>query len=275
MRVVFFDVGQGDAALLSFPDGSNWLVDGGNSLNGYDAGDRHILPYLRWAWIGYLNGIILTHPNSDHYGGLASVLQNVGAGTLYEPVNSKLFIPPGMFVRALDDRAVVRTIKRQGDRIGGGLVAENSEEGDFQDITWRIYVISPRIGLESGEGSLDTNEVSLVLLVQYGKTKVLMTGDIGAERERRLVDRYGDFLDSDILKVSHHGSRFSSGDDFLKAVSPDYAVISAGKFNNYGHPAPETVERLQSASAIVLRTDEVGAVEFVSDGWKWSRVPNE
>ena len=78
-------------------------------------------------------------------------------------------------------------------------MAENSEEGDFQDITWRIYVISPRIGLESGEGSLDTNEVSLVLLVQYGKTKVLMTGDIGAERERRLVDRYGDFLDSDIL----------------------------------------------------------------------------
>ena len=148
MRVVFFDVGQGDAALLSFPDGSNWLVDGGNSLNGYDAGDRHILPYLRWAGIGYLNGIILTHPNSDHY---------------------------------------------------GGLVAENPEEGDFQDTTWRIYVISPRIGLESGEGSLDTNEVSLVLLVQYGKTKVLMTGDIGAERERRLVDRYGDFLDSDIL----------------------------------------------------------------------------
>jgi competence protein ComEC len=247
MRVVFLDVGQGDSALLSFPDGSNWLVDGGNDRNGYDAGERHVLPYLQWAGIRYLDGIILTHPNSDHYGGLASVLQNVGAGTLYEPVDSKLFIPPGRFVQALDERAVDRTIKRQGDRIGSGSVAGNSGEEKFQDTAWRIYVVSPRIDLESGERSDDTNDISLVLLLQYGETKMLMTGDISAEQEQRLVDRYGDFLDSGILKVSHHGSRFSSGDEFLKAVTLDFAVISSGKYNSYGHPAPETVERLRSA----------------------------
>ena len=104
---------------------------------------------------------------------------------------------------------------------------------------------------------------------------MLMTGDISAEQEQKLVDLYGDFLDSGILKVFHHGSRFSSGDEFLKVVTPDFAVIFLGKYNNYGHPAPETVERLRSASASVFRTDELGAVEFVSDGLKWLRVPNE
>ena len=255
MRVTFLDVGQGDAAVISFPGGSHWLVDGGDSWEGGDAGRNHVVPFLRWAGIRRLDGVVLSHPNRDHYGGLSSVLKYVKVDTLYEGIDSRYFsLAPELNTAALEHNTGRRLITR------GVEIGNNSE--------WRIYVLSPRIEDQDAIGINEMNEYSLTMQIIYGKTKFLFTGDISAAVEKALIQKYGSFLNSDVLKVAHHGSKYSSNNEFLHAVMPEYAVISVGRFNSFGHPTPETLDRLRSLPVQVLRTDSSGAVSFISDGEK-------
>ena len=255
MRVTFLDVGQGDAAVISFPDGTHWLVDGGDKWESSDAGENHVVPYMRWAGIRGLNGVILSHPNRDHYGGLPSVLKYAAVDTLYEGIDSRFFsLAPELNAAALERNTGRRLIIR-GDKIGYNAL-------------WRMYVLSPLIESQDAIDMNNLNEYSVALFIIYGKTKFLFTGDIGAAVEKELTQKYGSFLNSDVIKVAHHGSKYSSDSEFLRTVMPEYAVISAGRFNSFGHPTTETLDRLNALLVQVFRTDVSGAVSFISDGEK-------
>ena len=128
-------------------------------------------------------------------------------------------------------------------------------------------MLSPPAGA-AAEDTSKANENSLVLLVVYGSKKILFTGDINSSVERELIKKYGSLIDSDVLKIAHHGSKNSSSEEFLRAVSPEYAVISVGAFNQFGHPAQETLDRISAQRAAVIRTDVSGGVILSSDGSK-------
>ena len=268
MSVTFLDVGQGDATVISFPDDTHWLIDGGNSWDTGDAGNRHVIPYLRWAGIRKLDGVFLSHPNRDHYGGLESVMRHVEVGKFYETIDSQQFIVEDEFYNLLHTKGIERKLIEAGDSI---KINKSSHQEDTSE-DWRMFVLSPSFRLDPDSYYGNTNDISLTLLIQYGHTKLLITSDIGFEQENKLLEKYGSFLDSDILKVGHHGSKYSSDINFLEVVSPQYSVISSGRFNSYGHPAPETLQRLKKVTSEILRTDSGGAIEFVSDGLQWSIV---
>jgi len=248
MTAAFLDVGQGDAVILSFPDGTNWLIDGGPEWENGDAGEQHIIPYLRWAGIRHLNGILLSHPNLDHYGGLESVLEAVRVDTLYETTVSDTL--PGLqrLHRIMEQRGTGRRVVSAGERIGTSPY-------------WRAYVLAPLSGDREITAPEDINKVSMVVQFNYMGTKILFTGDIGFNEEQKLL-RYGQFLKSDVLKIPHHGSKYSSSAEFLGLVSPEYAVISVGSRNNHGHPTKETLWRLRSVNAAVMRTDLNGMIKI-------------
>ncbi len=268
MNVTFLDVGQGDATVISFPDDTHWLIDGGNSWDTGDAGNRHVIPYLRWAGIRKLDGVFLSHPNRDHYGGLESVMRHVEVGKFYESIDSQQFIVEDEFFNLLQTKGIERKLIHAGDSI----ISRRSSHQEDKSEDWRMYVLSPSLRLNPDSYYGNTNDISMTLLIQYGQTKLLITSDIGFEVENEILVKYGSFLDSDILKVAHHGSKYSSDVNFLEAVSPQFSVISSGKFNSYGHPAPETLQRLRKVTTEILRTDSGGAIEFVSDGMQWSIV---
>ena len=173
----FLDVGQGDAAVVSFSDGSRYLIDGGDIWEGTDAGIKHIIPYLRWAGIRHLNGIIITHPNRDHFGGIRSVIHTVSVDTVYESTPNTAQKELAEVYAEADKRGITRTLKRSGDTIGNSPF-------------WRIYVLSPPAGA-AAEDTSKANENSLVLLVVYGSKKILFTGDINSSVERELIKKYG------------------------------------------------------------------------------------
>lgn len=249
LRVTFLDVGQGDAAVIELPGGDAVLIDAGPGGTGGDAGSRNILPWLRHRGIERLRAVVITHPDEDHRGGALSVLRSVTVDTVY--VGGRW---PERGVAAAVDSAMrlhthaVRDV-RCGDRIDLG--------GDV-----RLFVLSPPAGPGVGAG----NEHSVVLLLLYGRTRFLFTGDAGVEAEARMMRRWDGLLRADVLKVGHHGSTTSSAPAFVLAVRPAHAVISAGRNNRFGHPRAEILTRLRLAGTRVSRTDVEGSVCFVSDG---------
>lgn len=254
MTVMYLDVGQGDAAVISFPDGAHYLIDGGNTWKSSDAGERHVVPYLKWAGIDRLDGIFLSHPNRDHYGGLASVMTAIDVDTLYESMDSRRFISENEYMYVLSDLSVPRRLIDRGDVISSGTEK------------WKIYVLSPYIEDQNTVEYDEANDYSMVLLVVYGSTKFLFTGDIGSKTERLLVDRYGDLLNGAVLKVAHHGSKYSSSTEFIQTVNPKYSIISVGRFNTYGYPTEEALARLESVQSNIFRTDTDGGIRVVSNG---------
>ncbi|MCP4724730.1 MAG: DNA internalization-related competence protein ComEC/Rec2 [bacterium] len=255
-RVTFLDVGQGDAALISIPDGSSWLIDAGGVFEDYNAGERHILPFFRWSGIRKLDGIFISHLNSDHFGGLAEILNSIKCDTLY-------FSTELTTGKEMDDLKKIINEKNIPVRIldAGDVVRRNS--------TYRIEVLSPEEGVTFENTPI--NETSLVLRFCYGDIPFLFTGDIGFSTENTLL-KYGQYLRSAVLKTAHHGSNRSSSTAFLRMVRPEYAVIQAGRFNSFGHPAKETLNRLTDSGAEVLRTDLSGAIIFSTDGKKINLV---
>ena len=249
LRVTFLDVGQGDATVLELPDGRVLLIDTGPGGEGSDAGSRSILPYLRFRGITRLDALVITHPDEDHRGGTASVIDQLPVSHVYLGGRWPDEGEAGeLFVRMQASAGSVCDI-RAGDRIDLG-----------QDL--RLYVLSP----PEGDGIDASNEHSVVLLLCHGTVRVLLTGDAGAEAEQRLLGRYRPLLRADILKVGHHGSTTSTSPAFAQAVAPAHAVISAGRANRFGHPRTEVLERLRLLGAAISRTDVEGSVSFVSDG---------
>jgi competence protein ComEC len=244
VRVTFLDVGQGDCALLDMPDGRAMLIDAGGSLpGGPDPGERALLPFLRAKRRTRLDVVVLTHPHPDHYGGLAALLDAVQIGELWDSGQSADEAElSSTSRRALE---LVERARAHGTRVlrPADLCGHARHFGAARvDVLWPCPAFDP---------GFDPNDNSLVLRVALAAHALLFTGDIEAHAEAELVAR-GAALRADVLKVPHHGSRTSSSEAFLSAVSPALAIISAGAVNPFGHPHAEVLERLQRHHAQVI-----------------------
>jgi beta-lactamase superfamily II metal-dependent hydrolase len=248
--VAFIDVGQGDAILIRDGAGFDVLVDGGRKSAG-----EAVLAYLRLVQVDDLEALIATHADSDHIGGLIDVL---GAPDI--PVESAYFNGyPGDTQTWAEFEAAV---------LAEGLSLTPAQYP--ANLAWGsafVEVLNPEAGLVNP----DQNEVSVVLLIGYAQIGVLLTADIDSSVESQLPGRTAS-LQAEVLKVAHHGSKYSSGEDFLAAVQPAEAVISVGP-NAYGHPSPEALARLSAAKARLWRTDSVGTVTAVIDGAAYYMLP--
>ena len=231
-EIHFIDVGQADAALVEC-DGRYMLIDGGNK------GDSDLIyAYLKKKDVTHLDYVIATHAHEDHIGGL-----------------------PGAFNFATVDIVYSPTLSHTTDTFS-----------DFSEYAKKAggEIIIPKVGDEFKLGSADvkilacnsgadTNNTSIVLKIVYGKTSFLFTGDAEREAEEVILDSDLD-LKSTVLKVGHHGAETSTTYPFLREIMPEYAVISVGKGNSYGHPTEETLSKLRDADVKVLRTDIQGTI---------------
>ena len=242
----FLDVGQGDAAAIRTPAGRWILVDGGPASARADAGRRVVVPFLKRQGVRRLAAVVVSHAHADHLGGIPAVLRSVPADLVIDPA-----APTGdeSYLTFLDQLAAAGTGWHPG-RTGECFVLDGV----------RFTVLHPEPGWRRwGE---DVNEDSLVLLVEYGAFQALFAGDAGFPAESAMARR----LEAvDVLKVGHHGSRGSTGEDWLARLAPRVAVVSVGR-NEYGHPAPATLARLQGRRVEVRRTDRDGTVTVTTDG---------
>lgn len=257
LEVAFLDVGQGDAIAIHTPADRWLLVDAGPADDDFDAGARRVLPYLRAHGATRIEALVLTHPHTDHIGGAAAVMRGMAVGRLVEP---GLAFGTPVYLRTLttaETRHVPWAAARQ-DRV-------LRIDGVELTFLWPpAYVL---------DAPADANDISAVVRLRYGAFSMLLTGDAPAFVEHDLVARYGDGLRASVLKAGHHGSRTASSQEFLETVHPALAVISCGRRNEYGHPAPETVSRLREDGIEVARTDRDGTVTVDVDpgGRTWHR----
>jgi len=257
LDAVFLDVGQGDAAVLSLPGGGHVLVDAGNRTAWADEGARTVVPHLRRYGIRRLDAVILTHADADHIGGTAAVLRAVPVSRVV--VNG---------LRSGSD--LWRETLAVADSLGIPVQAVTSGDTLALDPAVHVRVLGPtteRVG--AGDG----NEASVVLHVQHGATRWLLSGDAEHAGEADLVARYGARLAADVVKVGHHGSRTSSTPAFVAAAGrPAFAVVSVAARNRYGLPDHEPLMRWQRTGADVIQTADAGAVWLRSDGRTVRRV---
>jgi len=250
LKVAFLDVGQGDSIFIEAPNGNQVLIDGGP--------DKKVLAELdKLMPLGdrSLDLIVATHSDKDHVGGLIPVLENYEVAAVLET---------GLWSETQTAELLKKAIAEEKS---SDIIARASQ------IIWldkkrNIYlkVLSP------ARLSRDTNESSIVTALVYGQNSFLFPADAPAEVEDSLVDTFGHQIDADILKLAHHGSRYSSSEKFLAAVSPSVAIISAGKKNPYGHPHPETLARLRQLKIPFLGTYDLGTIVFESDGKTINRL---
>jgi competence protein ComEC len=255
LRVTAVDVGQGDSTLIDLPDGSLMLIDGGGFVGSpVDPGRAVLLPLLRQRRRERIDIAVLTHPHPDHFTGLASALEHVEVGELWDsgqgesegagPLYAKLLA--GLRKRGVP---VLRPPQLCGQsRHYGGAV---------------MQLLGPCPRFVPGR---DANDNSLVVRLEFGTRAVLLTGDAEQAQERELIGERGANLSADLLKVGHHGSRTSSSEPFIAAVRPALATISSGVRNRFGHPHLVTLQRLSAAKVLALRLDRAGSVVWRSDG---------
>ncbi len=255
LTVYFFDVGQGDAALIVSPSGKTVLIDGGPP----EAGE-HLAGRLRELVRAPLDLVILTHPHLDHLGSMKDAIQAVGA---------KRFMEPGF---NHPSEAYANLLEFVAREVGPVMLPTPVSPDAFLTIglgegaTLTIYW--PRAPLEPFLKSTrsDANSNSIVARLTYGKTAFLFTGDAEPHTEEALLRKKSVDYTSTVLKVAHHGGKHSSTEAFLNAVRPRAAVISSREGNEYGHPTPEALERLESVGARIFRTDQGGEIKAVSNG---------
>ncbi len=240
LEFYMLDVGQGDCLVLKFPDGKIGVVDGGK----HNKGDR-VVSFLRWLATDHVDFAVSTHADADHIGGLIAVLENFRVNLFIEGPDTAETDDFRELQQLLVEKKVKVHHTRVGERIGG-------LKGT------RIDVLNP----SDGE---DNNDASVTLLMDYGKIEFLLTGDIEAPAEREILRR-GLARDIDVLKVAHHGSATSSGEEFLDAFTPEIALISVGAGNPYGHPSPKVLQRFQARKIAVERTDQIGTLRLTTDG---------
>ena len=262
LEVVTLDVGQGDATFVRFPDNRTMLVDGGiqrsyynekkQRLVDYDVGKRIIEPYLDFRGVRRLDRVVLTHPDIDHGGGLAYILQNFEVGHVL-----------GISDLPIDSQTHrrLRTIVKAED-----IPYSFPYAGEIElTPTATLNLLHPIDAVSTNLLDQDKNDDSLVIKLTYHEVDILFTGDIGKQAEARLIASGAD-LRSEILKVPHHGSRTSSTAPFIDAVQPRYALFSLGQNSLYQFPHADVVARYQERGCVLLRTDEVAAITLRTDG---------
>lgn len=239
LRVSFIDVGQGDSEFIELPNGETMLIDAGTNETG-----KNVVDYIKSLGYTSIDYVVGTHPHEDHIGGLDDVIKTFDIGSIYMP---KVTADTKTFEDVLDaaesKNLMINTAK-------SGVSIMNTED-------LSIKFLAPT--LDSYE---NTNDYSAVVKVVYGETSYLFTGDAEEFSENLITDD----VNADVLKVGHHGSSTSTSTEFLKKVSPAFAVISCGKGNSYGHPHSETLQKLADMGTAVYRTDELGTIVSVSDG---------
>jgi len=255
LRVVFLDVGQGDAVVVDLPEGQRMLVDGGTGgAERFDAGERVVAPFLWNLPARRLDVVAATHSDADHAGGLAAILRGFQVGEVWE--NGRWGAGSEETLRAVERARAPRHVLTAGQRIwaGSALVTVLNPSGKVPAAD-AVGAIAPA----------SDNDQSLVLRLDWRGVSLLLTGDLGLDGEAALLDR-GPPLRILVLKVAHHGSRFATGPQFLAAARPAIAVVSVGARNPFRHPAGETLGRLAAAGARLYRTDRDGAIILESDG---------
>ena len=255
LSVTYFDVGQGDAALVQTPNGKNMLIDAGVWSPGYNSGKSVILPHLKQNGIDKLDAIVLSHPHSDHIGGIVDLIDEIEIGRVY---NSGYEYDSQLYSSYLE----------QADK--KGIPVQALKGGDTLNIDPAVLmlVLAPDGKLHNS----DPNEHSVIIHLIYGESEFLFTGDAGMHQEKRVITTYGDLLDTDVLKVGHHGSKTSSGIEFLTMATPDYSILSLSEPNRYRHPHREALHRLSMTHSELLFTSLDKAVLFESDGKTIKRI---
>ena len=251
LHLTMMDVGQGDAMLVTLPNGRTLFVDtGGVSIRGdFDIGDRVTGPALRARGLARLDYVAITHGDPDHLGGAATLVRDFSPHEIWDGV----FVnnhQPTLKLKAIaaTQRSAWRSLQK-GDRL------------DLGGVELRVH----HPPLPEWERQKVRNDDSLVLELRYGQVSMLLTGDIGRDVEEALIPTL-DLLPIVVLKSPHHGSGTSSSDKFITAIRPRIVVISCGRANPYGHPLPYVLDRYKSAGSEVFRTDRDGQIELVTDG---------
>lgn len=237
LEVYFLDVGQADSILIKLED-EYMLIDAGNNEDGVK-----LVNYFNELGIKKFKYVFGTHPHEDHIGGMDDIINNFKIDNYYMPdkiTTTKTFED---VLDALINNNLQYTILEKGDEF-------NLSSANFKV----IY---------AGDETNDINNSSIVLKLTYGNNSFLLTGDATSNVEKTLLN---DDIKSDVLKVAHHGSNYSSTDEFLDVVSPKYAVISVGKNNSYNHPSNSTLKKLNDRNIKLYRTDLDGTIKFISDG---------
>ncbi|TWH48746.1 DNA internalization-related competence protein ComEC/Rec2 [Sporomusa sp. KB1] len=250
LTVHFIDVGQGDATLIITPHGQAVLVDTGGTMgeSDFDIGARVVAPYLKHYGVRAIDYLILTHGHQDHAGGAAGVASAIRVANVLLP--QEKYSPPVQALLRSQPLAVIPAYTGQRFQLDKVIVSIE-QAGDESETILHTAAIGG-------------NEVSSVIRVSYGQHSFLLTGDLTAQGEASLLTK--GLAACTVLKVGHHGSRTSTTEPFLQAAAPKFAVISAGYGNQFGHPHPETLNRLAAREIVVYRTDKQGAIVFTSDG---------
>jgi competence protein ComEC len=244
LTVSFLDVGQGDAILIQTSDGYEMLIDGGR-----DSSVLRELSKQRSFFDRTIDVVVSTHPDLDHIAGLVDVLKRYQVGTIIMTTNEGESGAAEAFSSAVpnENAQIVLADAGQTLRLGATVL---------------VQIFAPT----GDESKLESNTASIVTRIVYGDTSFLLTGDAPMEIEDYLVRTYGKQLDSDVLKLGHHGSKTSSSDLWLDTVTPQFAVVSAGLDNRYGHPHQDVMQRVFKRNIETSHTGTDGTVTFLSNG---------
>ncbi|MDC3413451.1 MBL fold metallo-hydrolase [Aquibacillus sp. 3ASR75-11] len=240
MKVHFIDVGQGDSILIETPNGKNMLIDGGAPSKGKD-----VVRYLKKEGITTIDLVVSTHPDVDHVGGLAHVL---------EELNVKKVLDSGKLHTTEMYYDYINQIKKHN------IPVELAQEGQKIELDPKIDIKV----LNDYRFMKTNNQASLVLSVKYGSIDFLLMGDVEIDQEQYLLDRYN--LRSEIVKVGHHGSDSSSSFEFLQKVDPEAAILTYGPNNEFGHPVDRVIENLQQVGSTIYSTAKSGNIVITTDG---------
>ena len=238
LEIYFFDVGQADSILIKENDYA-MLIDGGNKNDG-----ENLVNYLKnEIKLNDIDVVIGTHPHEDHIGGLTDVIETFDIGNIYLPnatTTTKIF------------EHLLNSIENKNYKI---TIPKINEEIKLNNMIFKV--------IYTGTDETDLNNTSIILKLNYGKTKYLFTGDATNITEEKILNKD---ITSDVLKVGHHGSNYSTTEEFLNRVNPKYAIIQVGKDNKYNHPTKETLKKLNERSIKIYRTDKNGTIKLTSDG---------
>ncbi len=246
LHVAFLDIGQGDAIWIQAPNGKELLIDAGP-----DQSVLEILGKEKSFFDNTIDMILATHSDKDHIGGFPYVFDRYKIPLVIESEISSPTITDKTFTERVTTESSDRLLVRTGERI----------------------ILDPKYGVvidvlfpDQNTTGWETNEASVVVKITYGTTSFLLTGDSPSEVEQFLVKTYGEQLQSNVLKLGHHGSKTSSSIEFLETVQPSIAIVSAGLGNKYGHPHEEVIERAEDVHAQILETSQLGTINCYSDG---------
>jgi competence protein ComEC len=240
--VSFIDVGQGDAILIRSAQ-NTVLIDAGDRRPG-----RAVADYLNAANVTHICYVVATHPHADHIGGLLLILRDFEIGTLLKPDISHTSQTYLDFMSAIYYNSIATHVPYIGQVFTAGII--------------ELTTLGPPPGHHT-----NLNNASIVMRLEHGTTSFLFTGDAEREAEQWMVANDRNALRSDVLKVGHHGSRTSTIEEFLAAVSPTIAVIQSGAGNQHGHPHTEVVDRLLAHSVRIYRNDQLGTIRKITDGY--------